>query len=135
MQPKTGVTFRFRSWVLVPTDDHWSGWTHCDRNTMLEFVRVTARIDEYSQARSHPEYGEKYRALEEVQVITWTGDMFDEWRWTPRDGWQPKPLDEYGLSKFEEVPRPRRHKRKEVEDMEAECREYEETVHGRITDG
>lgn len=93
MQPKTGVTFRFRSWVLIPTADHWSGWTHCDRETMLKFIRTTQRIDEYSQARNSPDYPDKYRALSEVQVITWTGIIGEEWTWTPSKGWFRTPID------------------------------------------
>ena len=128
MQPKTGVTFRFKSWVLIPTEDHWSGWTHCDRNTMLAFLKQLQRIDEYSTAHMSPNYDKQYRAVEEVQVITWTGTVGDEWTWRPDRGWYRTPID----ASIADVPtgKGKRPPRKSRAQLEAERKAADDEIFG-----
>lgn len=86
---KNGVIFRFRSWALIPTETNWSNWTHCERNTMMEFLKCLQRVDEMSSARLSPDYESKYRVVSEVQCIVNASD--ESWTWTPADGWHPTP--------------------------------------------
>lgn len=79
-----GVTFRFQSW-LIPTNDGWSAWTHCDRDTMIEFLHCLGEVDEMSATRLSPDYATKYSALLRVNCIDLSKD--ESWTWTPDRGW------------------------------------------------
>lgn len=82
---KNGVTFRFQSRALIPTADGWSNWTHCDRATMIEFLRCLGKVDEMSAARLSPDYKEKYSVISRVNCIDLAKD--ESWTWTPDRGW------------------------------------------------
>lgn len=89
--PNDAVTFRIRSWALVPGDaSQWSPWNHCSRKTMMNFLNALKSIDEYSNAHLSPDYETKYGALLEAQVIANDGES---WNWTPDGGWARMPQD------------------------------------------
>jgi len=79
------VTWRFRSWALIPTADHWSNWMHCTRQTMLDTIAVLKRTNEHSSVLLSPH--EKYRrVIDEVEVIDYK--QYGSWRWLPHVGWK-----------------------------------------------
>lgn len=94
---KDQITFRFRSWALMPDTKTWSPWNHCSRKTMMDFLDALKRLDEYSTVRNSPTYNLDYAALIEVQVIV---NDYDCWKWTPAGGWQRMPED----PRFADIP-------------------------------
>ena len=79
------VTWRFRSWALIPTQDNWSNWMHCTRQTMLDTIAVLRKTNDESAAILSP--NERYRrVIDEVEVSD--PDNYGHWQWLPKSGWK-----------------------------------------------
>lgn len=79
------VTWRFRSWALIPSQDHWSNWMHCKRQTMLDTIGTLRRVNEDSACMLSPNK-QYHEVIDEAEAIDY--DRYGRWNWTPKTGWK-----------------------------------------------